>query len=552
MPHSVYQTRTCHRKLNKKFNISVMVRQRSETQYKVMSEIRNVLFLIADQWRADSLGYRGHPLVKTPHLDALAADGVSFDRHYTQASPCGPSRASIHTGTYAFTHRSVRNGIPLDRRFTNWALEARRGGYAPTLFGYTDISADPRYETATSPWLRTYEGVLPGLDIGLRMPESNEPWLAYLSSLGYPDLPESDPELIHAYRRTDAEGTQDRGPYFPPAFFRPEHSDTAFLTDTVLAFLKGQTAQGPRPHLGRKPPWFAHVAYLRPHPPFVAPAPYHDLYQPEDAPAPVGGSNAPVRDHPWLAWHLTRPERKVPEDPRHLAQMRCTYYGLITEVDHHIGRIVASLKESGAYDETLIIFTSDHGEMLGDHGFQGKDGFFDPAFHVPLILKAPGFEGARGTAVGRFTEHVDVMPTLLDLLGLEPPAQCVGHSLRPFLKGDQEIAWREEAFWEYDFREVVTGEPERALGLTLDQCQCAALRGERYKYVHFTGLPPLLFDLKEDPDETVNLAERADYAEIRADMAGRMLTRRMVHADRHFTSTELTENGPVVRAVGRR
>src|SRR5690349_8925140 len=123
----------------------------------------NVLFITGDQWRFDALSALGHPVVSTPNLDALAADGALFRRHFTNASPCGPSRSSLHTGLYLMTHRSGRNGTPLDARFTNWAKELRKAGYDPSLIGYTDISADPRVHAPGDPALKTYEGVLPGL-----------------------------------------------------------------------------------------------------------------------------------------------------------------------------------------------------------------------------------------------------------------------------------------------------------------------------------------------------------------------------------------------------
>ena len=133
----------------------------------------NVLFVTADQWRGDCLGAAGHPVVRTPHLDRLAAGGVSFRRHFAQAAPCGPSRASLYTGMYLMNHRSVLNGTPLDARHTNVAHLARELGYEPALFGYTDSSADPRTVGPDDPRLRTYEGVLPGFDPVCDLPEGN-------------------------------------------------------------------------------------------------------------------------------------------------------------------------------------------------------------------------------------------------------------------------------------------------------------------------------------------------------------------------------------------
>ena len=121
-----------------------------------VSRIRNILFITADQWRGDCLSALGHPCLRTPNLDRLAAEGVLFRRHYSQATPCGPGRASLYTGLYLHNHRSVINGTPLDARHSNFALEARKAGYDPALFGYTDISPDPRTLPAGDPALTTY------------------------------------------------------------------------------------------------------------------------------------------------------------------------------------------------------------------------------------------------------------------------------------------------------------------------------------------------------------------------------------------------------------
>src|SRR5579872_880540 len=146
---------------------------------------RNVLLITLDQWRAECLSILGHPCLKTPHLDALAREGVLFRRHFTQASPCGPARASLLTGLYAHNHRSVRNGVPLDDRHANLAREVRKAGYDPVLFGYTDTAIDPRTVPAGDPALETYEGVLPGFTPALPLPMYMKPWLADLAAKGY-------------------------------------------------------------------------------------------------------------------------------------------------------------------------------------------------------------------------------------------------------------------------------------------------------------------------------------------------------------------------------
>jgi len=305
-------------------------------------------------------------------------------------------------------------------------------------------------------------------------------------------------------------------------------------------------------------PWFIHLSYWAPHPPYVAPAPYHARYDPAEVPAPLRAASpeAEGAQHPWLAHRLAHPQGGAPvwgmapeEIPglsdRDLRQMRAAYYGLASEVDHQIGRLIDHLKASGAYEETLIVFTSDHGDLLGDHWQFSKYSYFDQAFHVPLIVRDPRAAAApgRGRKVAAFSENVDVMPTILEALGLEVPRQCDGLSLAPFLAGESPADWRAEAHWEYDFRDLIHRVPERALGLDSDQCLMNVIRGERYKYVHFTALPPVFFDLQEDPGETRNLAGDPAYAPLVLDHAQRLLSWRMEHEERGLTDCLLTSEG---------
>jgi len=504
----------------------------------------NVLLVTLDQWRADCLSAVGHPCVKTPHLDRLAAEGVLFRRHYTQASPCGPARASLLTGLYAHNHRSVRNGIPLDDRHTNLARKARKAGYDPILFGYTDTAVDPRLYPPGDPALNTYEGVLPGFTPGIVLSMELGPWLADLARKGYA-LP-AKPKDIWLPRDT---GGTPPGPTFPPPRYAAADSETRFLTDAVLGHLE-ERADG----------WFVHLSYLRPHPPFIAPEPYNAMYDPAAAP-PFRRAADLAREsaqHPWLAYHLAKihaaplPEQERPPlgslDDAALRQLRATYYGMISQVDDELGRLFAALRASGAYERTLIIVTTDHGEQLGDHWMIGKDGYFDAAFHIPLVLRDPRTPPAAcGRQVDAFTEAVDIMPTVLDFLGLDIPPQLDGHSLAPFLAGTNPASWRHEVHWEYDFRDLRELGPETALGLDSEQCSLAVIRDERYKYVHFAGLPPLFFDLTCDPDELSDRAGEPAYLPLVLAYAQKLLSWRMRHEERTLSHLHLGPGGVVAR-----
>jgi len=198
---------------------------------------KTVLFVTLDQWRGTALSAYGHPCARTPNLDRLAQEGVSFRNHFGQASPCGPARASLLTGLYAMNHRSVRNGTPLDGRFTNLALEARRLGFAPTLFGYTDTTPDPRTRVEGDPARETYEGMLPGFDAGCIMAEVSWPWLAHLKAKGY-DLPE-DPADV--YRPMDG-GAGFAGPeiHAPRPLYAAEDSDTVWNAVSLSSTLRAR------------------------------------------------------------------------------------------------------------------------------------------------------------------------------------------------------------------------------------------------------------------------------------------------------------------------
>lgn len=494
---------------------------------------QNLLFITTDQWRGECLSALNHPTVRTPHLDALADDGVLFSNHFAQCTPCGPSRASLYTGMYLQNHRSLQNGVPLDARHTNIALEMRKLGYDPALLGYTDTTPDPRLYSPRDPALTTYEGVLPGFSQVLAMFSLifPEPWANWLEEQGY-TLPENLRDL-----------------YYTPPCYAKEHSDTAFMTDKALQFIR-------RPG---KNPWFLHLSYLRPHPPYLAPEPYNNMYHPDDVPGFKSASSLEeeAAQHPYLAFllnlNMTRGNyraEKYPRDEQAMRQLRAIYYGLMTEVDDHIGRIVNMLKETGQYDNTVIVFVSDHGDQLWDHHLLGKGAYFDDCFSVPLIIRAPGesMNNTRGRIESAFTENIDVLPTVLELFGADIPAQCDGCSLVPFLQSETPQRWRTEAHWEVDFRymdDYPGVSPDKELGIDFEACSFNVIRDERYKYVHFAAMPPLLFDLKNDPNELHNLAEDPAYTELVLEYARKMLSWRMVNDERTLTSMTVGPNGVV-------
>ncbi|WP_299399819.1 alkaline phosphatase family protein [Pelagibius sp.] len=494
---------------------------------------KSVLLIVVDQWRGDTLAHLGHPHVKTPNISRLAARGTTFRNHYCQGVPCGPARASLLTGTYLMTHRVVRNGAPLDAMLTTLPRELRRAGYDPALTGYTTTTPDPRFTAATDPRYRSNGDLMDDWRVLRSLTPNKDPYFSWLRQLGYA-VPENQEDLWSPELRAESvEGRLDL-----PSLIMSQHSDTAWMTDGALDYLRH----------ARGRPWFLHYGLYRPHPPFCASEEYLKLYDAAalDGPVRAGDRAAEAQQHPLLRMLLDRINQKkfmqnregpaAALDESEIRQVRAHYYGLITEADHNIGRVLDELEESGEIDNTLIVFTCDHGEQLGDHHLLGKTGYFRESYHIPLIVCDPAGDPAqRGAVVEAFTESVDVMPTILEWLGQPVPRQCDGRSLLPFCAGEQPERWRDGVLYEFDFRDVLDPSVEQRLGIEMDACNLAVYQTERWKYVHFAALPPLLFDLENDPHELDNLAGDPAFAEFVAEMAQRMLSRRLAHANRSLT-----------------
>lgn len=490
----------------------------------------NLLLIVVDQWRGDWMPGVVHPtgrLPQLPSLERLMREGTTFRRHYAQASPCGPARASLLTGMYAMNHRVIQNRVPMAADITHLAAEARAHGHMPALIGYTSWMPDPRVTPAGDPRYRMYGANMPGWTVLASMEEPDfEAYFAHLIARGMA-LP---PDPFDVWRpRPDSDG-------IAPATVPAPLSDTVWATDVALDHLAGCRGR----------PWFLHLGYWRPHPPFVAPEPYDRRHDPDSLPRPVARdrSGSACR-HPFADWLAeTCPAGDFVQgcagpavgiDDVAVMRIRSQYAGLMSEIDDQLGRVLTHLDRTGEIDRTLIVFTSDHGEMLGDHRLFGKLTFQDPAFHIPLVIRDPRVPPEdRGREVEAFTESVDVMPTILDWLGLPIPAQCDGRSLTGFCHGHPMPGWRQAAHFEFDFGDPIGRAAERALGLGDDECGLAVLRGPRFKYVHFAGLPPLLFDMVEDPHETRDLAGDPAHAAVALDCARRLLDWRIAWADRRL------------------
>jgi arylsulfatase A-like enzyme len=471
----------------------------------------NILFVTLDQFRADSYSAAGHHLVATPTLDRIAREGTRLASHYSQSAPCSPGRAALYTGTYQMNNRVVANGSPSPSRLDNIAKAARRAGYDPTLFGYTDQGVDlARVVGADDPRLDDYDGILDGFSIGCYMPTSHYPWLSWLRSRGV-DVPND------YHRALELEPQRSE-----------ELSLSAFLTDRFLEWLPHQDSG-----------WFAHLSYLRPHPPYAAAGRYSTMYDPDDVTLPI----APVDEHSRHPLHdlsMRFDASAAPGDEVAQRAMRTQYYGMISEIDAQLARIVDELEARGEWGETLVVITSDHGEQLGDHGLKEKLAFFPQSYHIIGIWRDPRRLEPK-PVIEHFTENVDLFATLCDAMGVEIPSQVDGRTLTPLLDG-AELEWRTAAHYEWDWRYFFIGSRRAPWphDRTLERQNLAVSLSADVAYVQFGDGSFKCFDLLEDP--TWRTECRDDSRILRA--AQELLVWRQEHLARDTTDLLLRPDRP--------
>jgi arylsulfatase A-like enzyme len=480
---------------------------------------KTVLFIIADQFRWDCIGAAGNPVIRTPNLDALAADGALFNKCFCQTAPCGPSRMSIFTSRYLCSTRTINNMTPLADANDNLAWFVKRGGYATAMFGYNDYAVDPRILPDGDPRKTSlrYDNAFPGFDHVYQHEYHSPAYFDYLRAKGYPEKL-CGPAICTMYNVLPG-GPGDHWPLRFPAHYRAEDSECQFLTGQACDWIR-RAGNG----------WFANVNYIKPHPPQICPAPYHDMYDAADMPQGNRNEDELHDPHPYLLGVRPKPALR---DERDLRETRACYYGMVSEIDACVGRLIAALKETGQWNDTLLIFTSDHGEYLGDHFFTDKAHFYDETMRVPFIVRDPSPEAnvTRGQCFDRFVESIDSAPTILEYLSVPVPDRFQGTSVIAQLRGVGERP-REEVHFEYDFRGVYRGDPS----VNPDECILWVLRDDRFKYVQFglEALPPLLFDLTNDPGEFHNLAGDPAHAAIVSTYAQKMLRWRMRNEDQRM------------------
>lgn len=472
---------------------------------------RNILFIMCDQLRWDYLSCTGHPTIRTPNIDALAARGVRFSRAYAQSTICGSSRMSFYTGRYVDSHGAAWNNFPLKVGEMTLGDYLRPLGRRTVLVGKTHMAAD------TEGMARL--GIDPDSTIGTRVAECGfDPYERDDGLHGSGPAGRYDPRPVRyneylrqlGYAGDDGwddwanAGEDEHGNLLSgwllrnstrPARVAEEHSETPYMTRRAMEFIDDAGDL----------PWCLHLSYIKPHWPCIAPAPYHAMYGAADVPPPVRSEAEKADAHPiYQAFLQSRVSKSFSRDEVREAVIPA-YMGLITQIDDQIGVLMAHLEKKGLTGETMIVFTSDHGDYLGDHWMGEKDLFHEPSVRVPLIVvdPTPEADAARGSVCDALVEAIDLVPTFVQACGgTAQPHRLEGLALQPWLHGQRPAAWREYAISEYDYSS--TGAAV-SLGVRPLDARLFMVADRRWKYIHAPGFRPMLFDLESDPEELRDL-----------------------------------------------
>jgi choline-sulfatase len=427
----------------------------------------NVLFILSDEHTRDVAGCYGHKIVKTPHLDALAARGTKFTAAYTNCPICVPARASLHTGTYVAENACWDNAHPYDGSMRSWAHRLKAAGHHTMSIGklhFRSQSDDNGFVEEIIPLhVVDGEGDLLGL---IRRPKAAKRG-------GMPDLAKAAGPGESTYAAYDRN-----------------------IRDGAIEWLTNHAAR-------QSKPWCLFVSFVKPHFPLIAPPEFYAMYPPETLPMPRLAGPDDYPKHPSVAALRACMNYDDFFTPEKVRVALAAYFGMVSFLDDNIGRVLAALQSAGLGDSTRVVYSSDHGDNLGTRHMWGKSIHYEEAAAVPMIVAGPGVPAGKTCATP--VTLVDVYPTIIESVGLMPDA------LENTLPGKSLVAIAKEP---YDAQRVALGEYHAAGSITA----MYMVRKGRWKYIHHVGYRAELFDLESDPGETTDLGEDPAHRETLAAM----------------------------------
>lgn len=424
----------------------------------------NILLIMSDQHNPKLAGYAGNEVVRTPHLDRLAASGTSFSNAYCTSPICVPARASVATGRYVNEIENWDNAAPYVGEHPSWGHHLGEAGYRVTTIGklhYRDPSDDTGFPDQRLPMHIAGRGDLRGI---AQRPVGDVPTVPGFEAILGAGAGETD------YTRYDRS-----------------------VTAAAVRYLDEEAEHKP---------WALMVSFVAPHFPLIAPGEFYDLY--DDLDLHVPPEELLAWDHP--AVHVFRESFGIATgfsaDERRRALQ--AYLGLCSFMDANVGEVLTALDASGQTDDTLVIYTSDHGESAGAHGLWFKHLMNEESVGVPLLMSGPG---VTREVIDTPVSHIDLAPTMLSAAHIEPTGRGALPGLS-LLDRDALDASDRSVFAEYHANGSIAGS--------------FMLRHGRYKYIEYIGERPQLFDLDDDPAETIDLSSHQDLAGVLADCAARL------------------------------
>jgi len=409
----------------------------------------NVVFVFADQWRADATGYAGNPDVRTPHLDKLAAESVNFTTAVSGCPVCSPYRASLMTGQYWLTHGIFYNDKPLGDKATSVAQACARAGYDTAYIGKWHLNGHPK---------------------GVTMAQGRAAFIPRQRRQGFQFWRAC--ECTHNYNHSLYYGDTPEKRYW-------EGYDAIAQTREAQRYIRSHSSDKP---------FVLFLSWGPPHAPYhTAPAKYKALFP---DPAKL-----------WVRPNVPEPKRKEAQ------KLLAGYYAHIAALDDCMGEIGQTLRQCGIEENTIFVFTADHGDMLLSHGLTKKQKPWDESIRVPFLLRYPGKLGRAGREIDAPINTPDIMPTLLGLCGVDVPSSCEGRDRSAWVTGAETPGAEEAAL-------ITLPVPFHQWSYARGGREYRGLRTSRYTYVRDLNGPWLLYDNREDPYQLRNLCNRPEYARV--------------------------------------
>ena len=481
----------------------------------------NILLITSDQHRGDCLGISGNPVLRTPNLDALGRSGRYFANAFSPMPVCVPARYTIMTGRLPYSWGMRGNGGVIPEGTPTLPALLSAHGYRTALIGKAHFSGPPaECERLNIPAWRYPYGFDEMLlsEEGRQWASGGDDYQTYLRKLGW-----------SGYERAHGIGNND--PRSGPSALPEEHYHTTWCARESIEWIRRHRSQF------ADRPFFLWCSFVKPHSPYDPPEPWDRIYSPREVPPPIGDARDLRGLSPYyLKCHYERHVDAM--SPEAILRSRAFYYGLVAQIDHEVGRIVRALDELGIRRDTVVMFCSDHGDLLGDHGLFFKSNFFRGSWHVPMLLSWPG-RIEPGPPSERLVTLADVAPTLLELAGVEAPGGLHGTSLL-----DDESD-----------RPMIFG------SLLPKRSAIHAVRTKEWQYVfHTNGGLEELYDLRRDRDERENLAAGDRCRQVRLELRRALgehlkeVAPEFVTSDGDLAATELDwpEFGPVPSRLGLR